>query len=105
MEAAATVIIVFSFDTFKSILSIDCLCPTNSSSGIRLSCDPFIGQCACPPNTTGLHCDMCADDTWDLDTDYGCKVCINVICYMQNYKKEIFIISLVHKVLKSTKVY
>ena len=60
------------------ILFIECKCPTNSS-GVPLSCDPFSGQCACPPNTTGLRCDKCVDDTWDLDVDQGCKVCTSAI--------------------------
>ena len=75
METVATVMF-FSCLTLLVIIHsfIDCLCPKNSSSGVQLPCDPFTGQCACPPNTIGLHCEMCTNDTWNLDIDVGCKV-------------------------------
>ena len=79
----AVVTVIFSRLTLLVTIRsfIDCSCPKNSSSGIQLPCDPFSGQCACPPNTVGLHCDMCANGTWDLDIDVGCKVPMNNVMY------------------------
>lgn len=38
------------------------------------NCDKETGQCNCPPNVVGKHCDECAPDHWGL-SDQGCTPC------------------------------
>lgn len=39
------------------------------------SCEQSTGECICKDNVTGVKCDRCIADHWDLDSGTGCKPC------------------------------
>lgn len=46
-------------------------CPSVS----ECHCDQKEGQCRCLPNVVGQHCDLCAQDTWNIASGQGCEAC------------------------------
>ena len=54
------------------ILYPDCECNEHGAQDNR--CDTA-GQCSCHANVTGLKCDRCVSDTFNLSSGNGCEPC------------------------------
>ncbi|KAI5617765.1 laminin, beta 1b precursor, partial [Silurus asotus] len=57
-----------------------CVCQplgTDSSRCVdgECQCNRVSGQCPCLPNVEGLHCDHCASNTWNFNSEEGCQSC------------------------------
>ncbi|KAK7883977.1 hypothetical protein WMY93_027100 [Mugilogobius chulae] len=55
--------------------SSSCGSSDSDSDSASCSCQRSSGQCQCRPNVTGLSCDHCAANHWNLASGRGCESC------------------------------